>query len=397
MGRLTTLDDWLNWQESLHTQEIDLGLKRIQTVYSALFPDGVPFSVITVAGTNGKGSTIAFIEHIYQQSNYKVAKFTSPHILNYNERFTINGINANDQQIIQAFKVIESVRNNVSLTYFEFSTLAALLIFASENVDIAVLEVGLGGRLDSVNVVDCDIAVITNIAIDHVEYLGNTRELIGREKSGIMRTDTPCVCGDNNPPNSISHYAEKIGATLKFVQTPYTKNIGLAGSHQQQNAALAQLCVKTLNHLHPINSNQIALGIQNTKLDARFQSISIQGKKVILDVAHNVAAIEVLKDELNKEKTPIIAIFSALKDKNIKAMISTISPIIEKWLLVPLSVNRATPINELSDQFELSDKINACSNMNSAIEQAISSSSHSRIVIFGSFHVVADALKILKQ
>ena len=397
MGGLITLDDWLNWQENLHIQEIDLGLKRIQTVYSALFPNGVPFSVITVAGTNGKGSTISFIDHIYQQSDYKSAKFTSPHIINYNERFTINGINASDQQIIQAFEKIEAVRNNTSLTYFEFSTLAALLIFASEDVDIAILEVGLGGRLDSVNVVDCDIAVITNIAIDHVEYLGNTRELIGHEKSGIMRSNIPCVCGDQNPPNSINNYADKIGAPLKFVQNPYTKNIGLIGSHQQQNAALAKLCVETLNDLHPISNDQIILGIQNTKFDARFQTINIKGKKIILDVAHNAAAIKVLKDELAKDKVSTVAIFSALKDKNIKTMINTISPIIDQWLLVPLSVNRATPINELSDQFKLSDKINACANMSRAIEQTLASPNHSRVVIFGSFHVVADALKILKQ
>lgn len=397
MGGLTTLDDWLDWQENLHTQEIDLGLERIQKVYLALFPNGVPFSVITVAGTNGKGSTIAFIEHIYQQGNYKTGKFTSPHILAYNERFAINSTNASDQQIIQAFESIEAVRGDISLTYFEFSTLAALLIFASENVDIAILEVGLGGRLDSVNVLDCDMAVITNIAIDHVEYLGNTRELIGREKSGIMRANTPCVCGDKNPPNSIKQYANSIGAILKFTQSPYAKNIGLIGTHQQQNAATAKLCVETLNHLHPVSNDQIRCGIENTKLDARFQSINIKGKKIILDVAHNAAAIEVLTDELSKDNVSTLAIFSALKDKNIKTMINTINPIIDQWLLVPLSVNRATPINELSDQFNLSDKIKACTNMKSALEQAITSSNYSRIVIFGSFHVVTDALKILKQ
>ena len=176
MGGLKNLSQWLTWQENLHSQEIDLGLERIQCVYTKLFPNGVPFATITVAGTNGKGSTIAFIESIYQKSPFKVAKFTSPHILNYNERFSVSNAQATDGQICTAFEQIELVRGDISLTYFEFSTLAALLIFAKQKVDIAILEVGLGGRLDSTNVVNTDVAVITNIAIDHVDYLGDTRE-----------------------------------------------------------------------------------------------------------------------------------------------------------------------------------------------------------------------------
>ena len=200
------------------------------------------------AGTNGKGSTVAFIESVYLKTSFKVAKFTSPHILNYNERFIVKGSQATDQQICDAFEEIEQVRDNISLTYFEFSTLAALLIFAKQKVNIAILEVGLGGRLDSTNVVDADIAVITNIAIDHVDYLGDTRELIGHEKSGIMRANTPCVCGDIDPPKSIQKHADTIGALLEFVQQPYAGALSLKGDHQQQNAGLAALCVKKLDY-----------------------------------------------------------------------------------------------------------------------------------------------------
>ncbi|MDG2395662.1 folylpolyglutamate synthase/dihydrofolate synthase family protein [Candidatus Thioglobus sp.] len=396
MGRLTTLTEWLSWQESLHGQEIDLGLTRIQSVYLKLFPKGVPFTTITVAGTNGKGSTIAFIESIYQQTHYSVAKFTSPHILNYNERFVINALQATDSQICTAFEQIEQVRGNTSLTYFEFSTLAALLIFAEQEVDIAILEIGLGGRLDSVNVVDTDIAVITNIAIDHVDYLGDTRELIGYEKAGIMRANTPCICGDLNSPLSLHEYAKKIGAELEFISEPYTGALTLKGMHQQYNAALAHLCIKKLNQKFPIKEKLVSQGLKKAQLAGRFQTKNINDKQFIFDVAHNEAAVEALAKELTKNNQPTLAVFSALKDKNISLMIKAISPIIGQWLIAPLTVARATDINDLVDQFSLTETVSAFDNVNLAMDNALKQRSYQRIVVFGSFHVVADALKSFK-
>lgn len=396
MGGLKTLSQWLTWQESCHTLEIDLGLERIQNVYSKLFPNGVPFTTITVAGTNGKGSTVAFIESVYLKTSFKVAKFTSPHILNYNERFIVKGSQATDQQICDAFEEIEQVRDNISLTYFEFSTLAALLIFAKQKVNIAILEVGLGGRLDSTNVVDADIAVITNIAIDHVDYLGDTRELIGHEKSGIMRANTPCICGDIDPPKSIQKHADTIGALLEFVQQPYAGALSLKGDHQQQNAGLAALCVKKLDYKFAVDDTTLRQGLESAQLEGRFQAKKIRNKYVIFDVAHNEAAVHVLAQELAKDKQPTLAIFSALKDKNITQMIGAISPNIDEWLLVPLDVHRAADMNFLIDQFPLKAAIHASDSMNLAINQALKQHSYQRIVIFGSFHVVADALKVLK-
>lgn len=396
MGGLKTLSQWLTWQESCHTLEIDLGLERIQSVYSKLFPNGAPFTTITVAGTNGKGSTVAFIESVYLKTSFKVAKFTSPHILNYNERFMVDGSQATDQQICDAFEEIEQVRDNISLTYFEFSTLAALLIFAKQKVNIAILEVGLGGRLDSTNVVDTDIAVITNIAIDHVDYLGDTRELIGHEKSGIMRANTPCVCGDIDPPKSIQKHADTVGALLEFVQQPYTGALSLKGDHQQQNAGLAALCVKKLDYKFAVDDTTLRQGLESTQIEGRFQAKKIHNKYVIFDVAHNEAAVHVLAQELAKDKQPTLAIFSALKDKNIAQMIGAISPNIDEWLLVPLDVHRAADMNFLIDQFPLKAAIHAFDSMNLAINQALKQHSYQRIVIFGSFHVVADALKVLK-
>ncbi|WP_428086509.1 bifunctional folylpolyglutamate synthase/dihydrofolate synthase [Candidatus Thioglobus sp.] len=395
MGRLTTLSEWLNWQENLHDEEIDLGLERIQTVCSKLFPNGVDFTTITVAGTNGKGSTIAFIDSIYQQSSYSVAKFTSPHILDYNERFVINGARATSAQICAAFEQIEQVRGATSLTYFEFSTLAALLIFTQQDVDIAILEIGLGGRLDSVNVVDADIAVITNIAIDHVDYLGATRALIGHEKAGIMRRNKPCICGDSNPPLALKKHADKIGAMLEFVDLPYSGALSLIGEHQRQNAALAVLCIEKLNNKFKVNPQLIRQGLQNAQLAGRFQIKNINHKQIIFDVAHNEAAIKALAKQLAKDNQPTLAIFSALKDKNIALMINAISPLIDQWHLVPLKVRRAAEIAFLIDQFSLKDSISAYDNMALAVNEALNQQTCQRIVVFGSFHVVADGLKTL--
>ncbi|MBA5249424.1 MAG: bifunctional folylpolyglutamate synthase/dihydrofolate synthase [Gammaproteobacteria bacterium] len=394
MGRVKTLDEWLNYQENLHTQEIDLGLNRIQKVYRVLFPNKVDFKVITVAGTNGKGSTIAFIDSIYQQANIKVATFTSPHINQYNERFTIEGVQVCDAQICAAFEKIEQVREDISLTYFEFSTLAALVIFAHEKVAVAVLEIGLGGRLDSVNVVDSDVAVITSIDIDHTDYLGDTREVIGFEKAGIMRANMPCVCGDLNPPKTIGEVAKKVGAILTFTDAPYLGAIGLQGEHQKRNASLAVEVVKQLSAFS-INQNHYTNGIEQAELAGRFQIKTIHDKIVVLDVAHNPAAIQVLADTLKKDKQPTLAIFSALEDKNITEMIEIISPLIDEWLLVPLDTSRAITMQALTQKFSLSSKVRACDDMPSAIHQALNTNQAQRIVIFGSFYVVTDALKIL--
>jgi dihydrofolate synthase/folylpolyglutamate synthase len=395
LGGIKTLNQWLNWQENLHDKAIDLGLERIQKVYSKLFPNGVAFTTIIVAGTNGKGSTIAFLDAIYRQSSVTVATFTSPHILHYNERFTMNGLQATDAQICTAFEQIERARGEVSLTYFEFSTLAALLMFSEQKIDLAILEIGLGGRLDSVNVVEGDVSLITNIALDHIDYLGDTRELIGREKAGIMRTGKPCICADTSPPLSLEKHAKNIGAKLEFVKKPYEGELSLKGDYQRQNAALAILCVQQLNLKFPLNAEQIKRGLKTATLAGRFQIKHLKGKQFIFDVAHNEAATQVLAQELAKQKCPTLAIFSALKDKNIKQMIEAIAPVIDAWLVAPLQVNRAANSEFLVAQFKHEEKVQICADTAAAIEQALAQKTYARIVIFGSFHLVADALKIL--
>ena len=397
MHNKKTLDEWLSWQEQLMEETILLGLDRVQLVYQRLFPDGVPFLAITVGGTNGKGSTIAFIDSIYRESKYRVGCFTSPHLIKYNERFAIDGEIVNDSVIIKAFEAIEEKREGVSLTYFEFSTLAALIIFSEAAVDIAILEVGLGGRLDSVNIVDSDVSVITDIAIDHTDYLGDTRESIATEKAGIMRTAKPCICGDQHPPNSVLAYAKKIDTPLTLVKEQYKGEIGLEGAHQKLNAAVAIKVIEAISDQFPVSKEMIKCGIKQAQIVARFEKVNVGNKTVILDVAHNPAAVQTLVNTLSDSPMETVAIFSALADKNIDDMISLAAAHIKHWFLVPLSAERSIQIETLEDKFGDSQETTVCVSMASAIEQALALKEIQRIVIFGSFYTVADASVILKE
>ena len=397
MQNKRTLDDWLNWQETLMEETIVLGLDRVKIVYDKIFPNGVPYAVITVAGTNGKGSTVSFIDSVYHESKYKVGRSTSPHLLKYNERFAIDGQEVADALIIKAFELIETKREGITLTYFEFSTLAALIIFAEASVDLAILEVGLGGRLDSVNVVDSDVSVITNIAIDHTDYLGDTREAIGREKAGVMRTSKPCICGDQDPPQSLLSYAKEINTPLVLVSESYKNQIGLDGAHQKLNAAVAVKAIESLTSQFPISNNMISEGIKKARIAARFEKINIGNKTIILDVAHNPAAVEALVETLSENPVETVAIFSALIDKDIVDMIELASGSIKHWFLVPIKAERSIELNALKDKFANSDSTTVCLNMSNAIEQSFELEEADRVVIFGSFYTIADASKIIKK
>jgi dihydrofolate synthase/folylpolyglutamate synthase len=397
MQNKRTLDDWLNWQETLMEETIVLGLDRVKIVYDKIFPSGVPYAVITVAGTNGKGSTVSFIDSVYHESKYKVGRSTSPHLLKYNERFAIDGQEVADALIIKAFELIETKREGITLTYFEFSTLAALIIFAEASVDLAILEVGLGGRLDSVNVVDSDVSVITNIAIDHTDYLGDTREAIGREKAGVMRTSKPCICGDQDPPQSLLSYAKEINTPLVLVSESYKNQIGLDGAHQKLNAAVAVKAIESFTSQFPISNNMISEGIKKARIAARFEKINIGNKTVILDVAHNPAAVEALVETLSENPVETVAIFSALIDKDIVDMIELASGSIKHWFLVPIKAERSIELNALKDKFANSDATTVCLNMTNAIEQSLELEEADRVVIFGSFYTIADASKIIKK
>ena len=396
MGRLESLSDWLKWQNSFHHQEIDLGLDRVQVVYQKLFSDRPPFKIITIAGTNGKGSTAAFIEGIYLQTPFKVGVFSSPHILEYNERFRIDGINVDNKIIVSAFEEIESERGNVSLTYFEFSTLAALVIFKNLQIDIAILEVGLGGRLDSVNVTSPDLTIITSIDIDHSEYLGNTREKIAIEKAGIMREGIVCICGDQNSPKSLHSEAKRIGSKLEIINTPYPGRMQMMGVHQRINAQVAIRATEIMSAEFPIERLSLEKGISNVSLPGRQNIKKIGDKEFLFDVAHNPAAIKKLYETLNNSDKDYVAIFSALKDKDISQMIDIINPKISKWLIIPIDESRGLTTEELSKFFPENIQPVTFQSMSEAIQESFSLQDK-KILIFGSFFTVASAMKELNK
>lgn len=417
MMRFDSLKDWLAWQESLHPLTIDLGLERVAQVFYALNPDGVKPLTITVAGTNGKGSCIAYLEAIYRAQGYRVGAYTSPHILKYNERIKIDGNPVSDDLICEAFTRIESVRGDTSLSYFEFGTLAALDIFRRSDLDIQLLEVGLGGRLDAVNIVDPDVALISSIGIDHVYWLGDTREAIGREKAGIFRTAIPAIVSDPEPPASLIQTAIDKNARLYCIgkdfgykkqasswdwfsvnrQISQIPEPGLKGEHQYRNASAVILAVNLLAERLPVSVAAINQGLQNVRLKGRFQLI--EGDiPVLLDVGHNPEAVKTLVDFLTSTfpGRRIHAVFSMMKDKDIAGVLEIMKPVIYDWFFAPLSNSRAATEAIMRDFFSQSSLSNVSFGFtgfaeayNAALNQA---QPGDLLLVFGSFFLVSDCL-----
>ncbi|HSP00336.1 MAG TPA: bifunctional tetrahydrofolate synthase/dihydrofolate synthase, partial [Thioalkalivibrio sp.] len=307
--RFDTLEQWLAWQETLHPKAIDLGLERVARVAGRLGLLEPSHAVITVAGTNGKGSTVALLDAIYRAAGYRVCTYTSPHLLRYNERIRIHGALASDEALCRAFDAVDTARGEESLSYFEFGTLAALWLFWEAAPDVAILEVGLGGRLDAVNIIDSDVAVITSIGIDHEAWLGSDREVIGAEKAGVFRAARPAVCGDPRPPASIQRRALDLGAKLYMAGRDFSWQAAalgqgwqwqgpgavvladlplpaLFGPIQLNNAASALTAVTLLQARLAVSREALARGLQQVRLPGRFQQLRDK-PLVILDVAHN--------------------------------------------------------------------------------------------------------------
>jgi len=415
--RFSTLDQWLSWQETLHPSEIDLGLDRVSQVLSQLELDHPDFTVVTVAGTNGKGSSVAMLQSILMECGLRVGAYTSPHLLRYNERIKINGQPVDDKALCESFERVDQARSEVSLTYFEFGTLAAIDILQRAGVEIAVLEVGLGGRLDAVNVLDADVALITAIDVDHENWLGNDRESIAREKAGIMRTGRPAICSDNNIPASLIAYAQELGAELhllgrdfdikprqtswewkgmnqKYSDLPYPS---LTGDFQLNNAAGVVAVLKLLKKQVPVLSamseQELSRGLVNVQLPGRFQVI--QGTPLqILDVAHNPqAAWELAK---NLSRLPIEgktrAVMAMLADKNIVGVVDQLTDEVDIWYLAPLNVPRAATLDQLESALS-GQVIKRFENPEKAYQAAKADSEEKdRIVVFGSFYTVAATL-----
>ena len=417
MMHFDTLKGWLAWQESLHPLAIDLGLERAARVFKALNPGGVKPPTITVAGTNGKGSCIAYLEAIYRAQGYRVGAYSSPHILKYNERIKIDGTPASDELICEAFARIESIRGDTSLSYFEFGTLAALDIFRRSDLDIQLLEVGLGGRLDAVNIVAPDVALITSIGIDHVDWLGTTREAIGREKAGIFRADTPAVVGDCDPPLSLLQCAADknaklycIGQDFGFIKQAaswdwFSSNRrierlpdpGLKGEHQYRNASTVILAVDMLTQSLPVSDEAIRTGLKNCRLLGRFQLIDDK-IPVLLDVGHNPEAVKTLLAYLTQTfpGKRIHAVFSMMKDKDIAAVLEIMNPAVYDWFFAPLANPRAATESLMREIFSHSSVARVSFGYTGFAEayDAAKSQAHADdlLLVFGSFFLVSDCL-----
>ncbi len=426
---------WLIYIEALHPKSIEMGLARVIAVYKSL---NITLScpVITVGGTNGKGSTCAMLEHIYKQAGYRVACYSSPHFIQFNERIRIDLHNADDTIIVNAFKAIESARQDTQLTYFEFSTLAAFWIFAQEKIDVVILEIGLGGRLDAVNIIEPDCAIVTSIDLDHMDYLGDTREKIGFEKAGIYRKNIPAICGDAHPPSTLSEYALSIGAeylainqAFKFVVHSKTwdysfKQItykslpkpALKGVFQIENAACVLTSITQMQTLLPVTELAIRSGLLSVQLQGRYQQIK-QRPVVIVDVAHNPHAAISLAHNLAADdfSGKTIAVFAMLADKDIAGVIQAVGQQIDVWHIASIDSSRGAKAQTLYNaillafpqatifshasitqayaaaSLQLLANFDEYASENAACEHV---SENVRIIVFGSFYTVAAVMQL---
>jgi len=347
-----SLDQWLGWLEKLHPSAIDMGLQRVGQVADRLGLRPRDKPLILVGGTNGKGSTVALLAQIYHHAGYRVGAYTSPHIHVFNERMCVNGEMLSDQVIVDALHTVESSRGPETLTYFEYTTLASMVAFDRLQCDVVIMEVGLGGRLDATNLWDADCAILTSIALDHQEYLGDTLEAVAAEKVAIGRAGTTLIVGEQNPPSNLIPLAERGQMNVHVINDQQLPRSALVGAHQQRNAACALAAVDDLQKRLPVKSNAITSGLASVQLPGRFDQISVGSQRVVLDVAHNPAAAQSVHDALllHYPDHQVLAVFSALQDKDITGIVTALAPAVSGWFCAELSAHRATPIAELLEQ-----------------------------------------------
>ncbi len=446
--RFNSLHDWLSWQESLNPAEIELGLDRVAAVLvQAGLSSTFDCPLITVAGTNGKGSVVAMLEAISVATGLKVCCYTSPHLFRYNERIKINAQPVADDVLCEAFERIDLARGDAQLTYFEFGTLAAIDLFFRESPDLIILEVGLGGRLDAVNIMDADVSILTSIAIDHVDWLGDDREAIGHEKAGIIRSGKPVVCGDRNPPASVVSMAKKLHCD--FLQIGHDYDIlndnekpdsswgmlsyygdvnglpqpSLPGEFQKSNAATAIVALQTLRVeglLFPSTDKRggseqfdraLVTGLSNIDLNGRFQQVNTS-PQVFVDVAHNPQAAQVLAGQINSlqinGENKTWAIVAMLADKDIAGVLKNVSAEIDCWCFAGLgNINRGLSVEAL-DELGHEMVINQCTIQPDTVLLAetvaracelvmLKASKDDRVIIFGSFYTVAEAMQFFSK
>jgi len=422
-----TLDDWLSWFETLHPKKIDLTLDRVTALLVELELRPPPYKVVTVAGTNGKGSCVAMLESIYWHAGYDVGAFTSPHLWRFNERIRLNGADAKDSELVEIFELIDASLGSITLSYFEASTVAALLHFARSEVDVAVLEVGMGGRLDASNTVDADCALIASIDLDHREWLGEDREAIGREKAGIMRRGKPVVIADRDVPRSVLAHAAAEGALPFLIGRDFDcvreagagpNGVGawrlidaggdgpalplppFGGDEQYGNAAACAAVVARLGADLPVSDVALAAGIRRAYLRGRLERHTIDGVEWVFDVAHNPAAASVFAASLAKlpNESRTFAVFAGMRDKDLAGVFAPLVAQIEAWFVTQANAERGATGAQLREilfacgarRVEIAaDVVIACAAARSAATPG------DRVLVFGSFHTVGVATAAL--
>lgn len=414
--RFESLDEWLAWLATLHPKQIDMSLDRVNGVLAALGIADPPYQVVTVAGTNGKGSCVALLESIYLKAGYRVGAFTSPHLIAFNERIRFAGADLDDQSLIGVFEKIETARGELTLSYFEASAVAAMLYFADAGAEVAVLEVGMGGRLDATNAMDADCALIVSIDLDHTDYLGPDRDVIGREKAGIVRPGRPVIVADGDPPKGLLDEIERRGGALELINRDFTvvpANTGLifqrAGSEQRQfprpafggheqlgNAAAVICAVDAMHERLPVDDTAIAAGLESARIRGRFDRAQVDGCEWVFDVAHNPASASLLHRSL-AELPPVmrtIAVFGAMRDKDLAMVVEPFVPLIERWFVGGVDSDRgATPA-------EIATLLRQCGARNVTCEADVAAAARrarahgaERVLAFGSFYTVGPAMQ----
>jgi dihydrofolate synthase / folylpolyglutamate synthase len=416
---MKTLQEWLAFCEQLHPVAIDMGLDRVKAV-AARMAMRFDCPVITVAGTNGKGSTCAMLEAILLEAGYKTGVYTSPHLVHFEERCRLHGTSASAQLLAQAFEAVEQARGEVSLTYFEFSTLAILKVLAEAGLDVVILEVGLGGRLDAVNIVDADCAVITSIDIDHTAILGKDRETIGLEKAGIMRAGRPVVVSDPVPPQSVLDHAATVGADVwrfgqdfnfsgdkqqwawagrgrRYAGMAYP---ALRGANQLVNASGVLAALEALRQRIPVTAQAVRNGLALVELPGRFQIVPGQ-PVLVLDVAHNPHSVAALAENLDAMGfyPTTHAVFGAMADKDLAPMLARVNPLIDRWYFTDLPLSRAASAVSLQQAWQgQNTRQDVASSLHAdpmaALQAAIEAADPAdRIIVFGSFYTVGGVLQ----
>ena len=416
--RFASLEAWLAWLATLHPKQIDMSLGRVLGVLAALGISKPPYRVITIGGTNGKGSCVALLEQIYLEAGYRVGAFTSPHLLAFNERIRFGGHDLEDEALIEVFEIMEAARGELTLSYFEASAVAAMLHYARAGAEVAVLEVGMGGRLDAVNAVDTDCALIVSIDLDHMEYLGPDRNAIGYEKAGIVRAGRPVIVADREPPAGLLDEVAKRGGALSRIGVDFEvsavpggleyKSVGLGarrfprptfGSRiQLDNAAAVIRVVDALSGQLPVSDQALAAGLSKARIRGRFDVANVAGVEWVFDVAHNPAAARLFRDAL-ADLAPVPrthAVFGAMRDKDMKAVLEPFVPVVDTWHVGGVDSDRgASPEAIATLLVDLgAARVESHPDIASATRAAQATRAE-RVLAFGSFYTVGPAMEAL--